>query len=382
MKTKKLSFFEALMLVSGAGIGTGMLTIPYAINQIGIFGTLIALVVAYGASAVMYLMIADLTLNSQKSNDLMGILNEHLFYGKGKRALNVIFFVVLVLLLLENLVVYIMCASDVLHELFGLDPVASKILFYLLSSIVMLFGIKGVGVGEKISVVLIGAVVLTLTVLSCFHVKGQLSLSFGAPHRIFAVYGLFMFAFSAIFSVIQVCNHMEKPALAGKAVVGGLSINAGITLFFAVAVILGSENITEIATTGLAQGIGWPIVTVICSVFVLLAMFSSYWSSGLAFADVIGSQLKLSDRWAWLIATFPTLIISIFLPLTVLDYVQIGAGALSVILVIVVIPAYRHAVLHVQGKPLLGKAAGSRWLVILMTAAICLMAVSSFIPID
>ena len=32
MKTKKLTFWESLMLITGAGIGTGMLTVPYAIS--------------------------------------------------------------------------------------------------------------------------------------------------------------------------------------------------------------------------------------------------------------------------------------------------------------------------------------------------------------
>ncbi|MGM9636880.1 MAG: hypothetical protein ACI3YK_02730 [Eubacteriales bacterium] len=43
MKTKRLTFTESLMLVAGAGIGTGILTIPYAINKIGVFGTVTAL---------------------------------------------------------------------------------------------------------------------------------------------------------------------------------------------------------------------------------------------------------------------------------------------------------------------------------------------------
>lgn len=382
MKTKKLTFTESLMLVAGAGIGTGILTIPYAIGRIGIFGTLLALVLAYAASALIYLMIADLTLHSERSTDLIGILDEHLFSGKGKKLLNILFFIVLVLLLLENLVVYILCASDVLCDLFGLNAVLSKLLFYIPASLVILFGIKGIGIGEKFSVGLIGSVVLTVTLLACFNIKGSLRLSFGAPDLVFAVYGLFMFAFSAIFSIIQVCNHIEKPELTGKAVIGGLSVNALITLVFATAVILGSEEITEIATIGLADSIGIPFVKVICSVFVLLAMFSSFWSSGLAFADVVGEQLHISKKWAWFIATLPTVAIAILLPLSVLDYVQIGAGALSVILVIVVLPAYYNAVKHSTRRPLLGKMAKSRALITAVAAAICLMAVSSFIPIN
>ena len=82
MKSKKLTFWESLMLVAGAGIGTGILTIPYAISKIGMLGTILALVIAYAVSAVMYLMIADLTLHSKKSAELLGILQENLFYGK------------------------------------------------------------------------------------------------------------------------------------------------------------------------------------------------------------------------------------------------------------------------------------------------------------
>lgn len=382
MKSRKLTFIESLMLVAGAGIGTGILTIPYAIGKIGVAGTLVALLLAYLVSAVMYLMIADLTRHSQKSDDLLGILGEHLFSGKGKRVLNILFFVLLVLLLLENLVVYILCASNVLSDLTGLDHSLSMILFYILASLVILFGIKGVGVGEKISVALIGSVVVLLTVLSCFHIKGEISLAFGSFDIVFAVYGLFMFAFSAIFSIIQVCNHIEKPALAGKAVIGGLSLNALITLVFSAAVILGSTEITEIATIGLAEGIGLPWVKPICAVLVLFAMFTSFWSSGFAFADVVGQQFKLSSKWAWLVATVPALLIAILLPLSVLDYVQIGAGALSIILVIVVLPAYSNAVRNAEDKLLLGRVAKSKALLVLVAIAVCLMAVSSFIPIS
>lgn len=381
MKTKKLTFVESIMLVAGAGIGTGILTIPYAISKIGVFGTITALVAAYAVSAVMYLIIADLTRNSAKPEDLLAILDEHLFSGKGKKTLNMAFLILLVLLLLENLVVYILCASHVLTDLLGMSDTVAKILFYTLASLVIFFGIKGMGVGEKFSMILIGGAVLVLMVLSCLDVKGSLDFSFGAPDVVFAVYGLFMFAFSAIFSIIQVCNHMEKKEQTGKAVIGGLTLNAWITAAFTAAVILGSDTVTEIATIGLSSGIGIPFVRVLCSVLVLFAMFTSFWSSGLAFADVVRGQFGLPTRISWFIATFPALLIAAFLPLGVLDYVQIGAGALSIILVIVVLPAYSHAVKKPKQALLLGKCSGNKFMIAAVAVAVILMAVSSFIPI-
>ena len=381
VKDKKLTFIEATMLVAGAGIGTGILTIPYAINQIGIWGTLTAVVAAYGVSVFLYLIIADLTLNSKESAGLLEILREHLLFGKHEKGLTAVFFVILTLLLLENLVVYIMCAADVLVALFEIDINLAKVVFYLLASLVIFFGIKGVGIGEKFSVTLIGSVIAILTVLALAAPRKSFSISFGEPHLVFAVYGLFMFAFSAIFSIIQVCNHIERTEDTKKAVVGGLTINACLTLIFAAAAILGSDQVTEIATIGLADTIGIPFVRIICSVFVLLAMFSSYWSSGLAFSDMVEEQFKLGKRQSWFLSTVPTILIAILLPLTVLDYVQIGAGALSVILVIVVLPAYYHAAKHSQKKLLLGRVAQSKPLLYIVGLMVILMAVSSFIPI-
>lgn len=381
MKTKKLTFTESLMLVAGAGIGTGILTIPYAISKIGVFGTVTALAVAYAVSAFMYLIIADLTRNSEKPDDLLAILDEHLFSGKGKKALNIAFLVLLVLLLLENLVVYILCAGNVLTDLLGINGTVTQILFYVLASVVVIFGVKGMGIGEKLSMLLIGGAVVTLMTLSFLHVKGSLSLSFGTSSTVFAVYGLFMFAFSAIFSIIQVCNHIEKKEHTTRAVIGGLTLNALITVAFTVAVILGSDTVTEIATIGLSNSIGIPFVRVLCSVLVLLAMFTSFWSSGFAFADVVSGQLGLSSRLSWFTATVPALLIAVFLPLGVLDYVQIGAGALSIILVMVVLPAYSNAVRRPKATLLLGKCSGNRIMLTLVAICVVLMALSSFIPI-
>lgn len=381
MKTKKLTFIESVMLVAGAGIGTGILTIPYAISKIGVFGTITALLIAYAVSAFMYLVIADLTRNSEKPEDLLAILDEHLFSGKGKKALNIAFLILLVLLLLENLVVYILCAGNVLIDLLGINSTVTQIIFYALASVVIIFGVKGMGVGEKLSMILIGSAVLVLMVLSFLNVKGSLSFSFGASSTVFAVYGLFMFAFSAIFSIIQVCNHIEKKELTGKAVIGGLSLNALITIAFTVAVILGSDTVTEIATIGLSESIGISFVKILCSVLVLLAMFTSFWSSGFAFADVVGGQFGLSTRISWFIATIPALLIAVLLPLGILDYVQIGAGALSIILVIVVLPAYYNAVKQPKTNLLLGKFSGNKIMLSLVALFIILMAVSSFIPI-
>ena len=381
-KTKKLTFWESVMLVAGAGIGTGIITIPYAISQIGVFGAATALLSAFVVSILTYLILADLVRNSTQSDDLIGALTEHLCKGKGRKFFSVLFLVLLALLLLEFLVVYSLCAGDVLSDLLGISRAVSILIFYFLASLIVFFGVKGMGVGEKISVLLIGAVVIVLTVLAFFHKNGSFPLIFGDPGKVFAVYGLFMYSMSSTFAVIQTCNHIEKPEQTGKAIIAGTAVNAGITAVFSIAVIIGSKAVTETATIGLSDGIGIPFVKVLCSILIIGAMFTSFWSIGFAFSDVVSNRFKLDTRLSWLITTVPAILLAVLLPLSILNYVQIGAGALSIVFLAVVFPAYKYAVSNPIQPPLLGKFSGKWPLLLFVVIGTVLMAVSSLIPVS
>ena len=381
MKKEKLSNFEGIMFVAGSGIGTGILTLPYAINKIGLFGTLIAVLVAYIVSAILYLMICEMTRNSKNSKELLGILNEHLFYGKFGKVLSIIFFIVLILMIIQNLIVYILCGSEILTNLLSINLVTSKIIFYVISSLVILSGIRGITNGEKVSVSLISAVILTLSVLALFNIQRGVTIGFGEPKKVLAVYGLFMFAFSSIFSVVQVTNYLKDKKSIRKVALTGLSLNALLTIIFAFISIIGSKEITTIATIGLSETLNSTLIKYMCSAFVLLAMFSSYWTSGLAFTDIVENSLKMKRKTAWIISTIPTIIIALLLPMSILDFIQIGAGALSIILVLVIIPAYSHAVKK-EKDPLLGSFAKSKLLLIMTAVFTVIMAISSLIPLD
>ncbi len=381
MKNKKLTFMEGLMLVTGAGMGTGILTIPYAASKIGILGTLIALILAYAASVITYLFIADLTLQSTDSTQLLGILKQHLFRGKYEKVLTYIFFGMFVIILLQNLITYIMCATNIISELFSIPAIAAKIIFYVLALLVLLFGIKGIGIGEKIAVPLIAGSIVLLIILSALKPQDTPEFSVGDVSIVTAVFGLFMFAFSAIFSVVQVTNHLENKKHTKSVLIGGLTINAVLTFIFTVVAIVGSKEVTEVAILGLSDTIGKPWVKIICSIFVLLAMFTSYWSSGLAFADVIKDEFGMGKRKAAILGTLPATILAIVLPLSILDYAQIGAGALSVVVGLIILPAYYNAVKDKAQGLLLGRFAKSKALIGLVGASTLLMAISSFIPI-
>ena len=380
MKPMRLTKFEATMLVAGAGLGTGILTLPYAISKIGVFGTLAAALFAYASSLIIYYMIADLALHSH-NGQLLEILQEHLFKGKYKKLLTDIFFFVLAAILLENLVVYILCAADVMTDLFGIDMRVSKIIFYVFASAVVFLGIRAIGQGEKTGMFFTAGAVFLLLFLSLFHIKNTPDFSFGRPALVLAVYGLFMFAFSAIFSIVQVCGYIEDKTAVKTVVRNGLLINMILTLIFGMVTVLASDEVTGIATIGLSNSLPYYFVKVVCSVFVIVSMLTSYWSIGLAFVDVIREYLGTGQRISWLLSTVPTLIVVLILPLSVTEYIQLIAGGLSVMLGLLVIPAYRNAVRDSDRELLLGKHGKSGILLGVTVFCILLMAVSSFIPV-
>ena len=68
-------------------------------------------------------------------------------------------------------------------------------------------------------------------------------------------------------------------------------------------------------------------------------------------------------------------------PLSILSYVQIGAGALSIIVGIIILPAYYYAVKDSNEELLLGKIGKSKVLIWIEGIFILLMAVCSCIKI-
>lgn len=378
MESKKISAWEAAMLIAGSGLGTGILAIPYAASRTGLFGIVSSVAAAFAASTLMHLLVADLVLNSKNSTQLMGIFKEHLFKGKNENLYSSLFFAVLAVVLLFNLAIYILVAAEVFTETFGIAPFVSKIIFYGVSSLIVVAGIKIIGVSEKYSMIIIGCVVLFLTVKSLNHPVRNIEFTFGSYRGALALYGLVMFSFSALFSVPQAANNIEDKNKLKTAVIAGIGINAAITLIFTVAAITASKIITPVATIGLSSSLG-KLTSFVCDVFVILAMFTSYLSIALAQLDIICIELKATRTQAFTFATVPSLLAALFLPVSFITMIQIVGGIVAVITSVLVIPGYIKATEHSNENLMLGRLGKNKILLNMVLASYVLMAVSSFI---
>ena len=376
---KQLTTWEAACIITGYGIGAGVLSMPYMAARNGLILSTLILILSLLASYVLHLMIAEIALKEGNGGQIISCLNRFLFRGKAKQVLTVIFFVLMAVILVTNLAAYISGAEEIIVGLLPIPSIAAKLLFYVVAASVVLFGLKAVGVSEKIAVTVIFALIAALAAASLLNVRNPLSLSAGSLNDALAYYGLAMFAMSAFFSVPQAVEGLDGDTKKiRKAVFLGLLNNFILILVISVCSLLSSTEITELAMVGWSAGIGlW--AQLIGGLFTVLAMLTTYWSLSLALGGIVDDMLHTGTKISWLLATLPSLILVLFNVAGFLDLMRTAGGLIAIIIAVMVVPAYHNARRDVPENNLLRRSGLP--LEIMIVIAYILMAVGSVVPV-
>ena len=376
---KQLTTWEAACIITGYGIGAGVLSMPYMAARNGLILSTLILILSLLASYVLHLMIAEIALKEGNGGQIISCLNRFLFRGKTKQVLTVIFFVLMAVILVTNLAAYISGAEEIIVGLLPIPSIAAKLLFYAVAASVVLFGLKAVGVSEKIAVTVIFALIAALAVASLLNIRNPLSLSAGSLNDALAYYGLAMFAMSAFFSVPQAVEGLSGDTKKiRKAVFLGLLNNFILILVISVCSLLSSTEITELAMVGWSAGIGlW--AQLIGGLFTVLAMLTTYWSLSLALGGIVDDMLHTGTKISWLLATLPSLILVLFDAAGFLDLMRTAGGLIAIIIAVMVVPAYHNARRDVPENNLLRHSGLPLEIVIVI--AYILMAVGSVVPV-
>ena len=288
---KKLTTWEAACIITGYGLGAGVLSMPWLAQKNGVPLSFLILTLALAASCLLHLMIAELTIQNGNSGQVIQCLSRFLWRGKLKSLMTVSFFVLMALILLTNLAAYIAGAAEVLEGLLPISALGAKLLFYAAAAAVVLFGLKAVGVSEKLAVTAIFAMVAVLAAASVLHIRNPLPLAPGSGNQALAYYGMAMFAMAAFFSVPQAVEGLEGDVTRiRRAVFLGIFQNYLLIVVITLCALLASTRVTEVAMVGWSQGIGlW--AQIVGSLFTVMAMLTTYWSLSLALglADEIQS---------------------------------------------------------------------------------------------
>ena len=308
----ELTFLEATSIIVGHGVGSGILSVPFLASRNTWWDILWIVAIAYGINLIMHYMIAELSYNNNGAQFIKCFENE-LFTGKFKKIATWIAFGLLGLSVLVNVAGFIAGASAVLRNWFGIPDWAGMLIYYAFAALIVFFGMKLVGICEKISVFAMVAVIGILFVATLLSDTSALPNTFVAGTNLLALFSMVSFSLSAVMSVPQVVKGLKgNTSRIRGSIAAGMGINVGLILIVTFMTLFGAgKGITEDgALVDLANHLGgW--VAIVGYVFSLLALSTSFWANTLNLRDIVHEQTRWSIKLSYLVATCPCLILAL-----------------------------------------------------------------------
>ncbi len=373
--SRKLTTFEAVSIVAGTGIGGGVMAVPYLASRSGYIPLIVIAAVAFSAALLLHLMLLEACLKSP-GMQILSVLDKFLF--KGNKALIYLFFGLIAVGNLSNLAAYILGGASV-TEGWGIPPFIGGAIFYGLCALIIVFGIKSVGIGEKAAMLGMIGIAAYISVIS-LQGGAAPQASTGDGRAWLALYGMLMFCLGAYLAIPQVVDGLEGDGKAASVAVStGVLLNLVITVAIALSVMRVSDTVTKVAIVGWSEKIGGVSGTM-GSLFVWLAMATSFWGMSFAFKDIIMEQFGVkSHMLAWLMCTAPAVML-LALGSGFIELLKLAGGATALILIFTLIPAFKNSRKQ-EGRWSLGFFGGTVFQVLVALAYLA-MAAGSLIPVD
>ena len=338
-----LTPLRATFVMVGAGVGAGIMAVPLLAERVGLPGLLVVLLLAYGGAGLIHLMLVEVLLRTGQPLQLIELMRLWVLSSGRRRWLLWLIFGLLVVAFAAALAAYVAAQSEILSEATGLPEPLCHPLVYAVSAGVVFFGLRAVGIVETVgSAALIACVAALL--IGGLGVGMELPVSTkGSPTDALALFGMVMYGYYAFFSVPQVVKGLAPDGrAAARAVMAGLAINGLLIAAVAIVALGVSEEVTEVAMVGIADALG-PWAGGIGSIFLVVALLTTYWAVSLALADVIAERTGAGFRVAWLAATLPSLLLLYVGAMGFLEWVRLAAGLTAIVIALVTIPMYVNA---------------------------------------
>lgn len=351
----KLSFAEATSIIIGHGVGSGILAVPYLASRNSVRDIIWIIALVYGINLILHLMIAELSYNNNGAQFIKCIEKE-LFRGKTGKVLAWICFGLIGFSVMANVCGFIIGGGAIFEAWLGIPVRASKVLYFVLVALVVLFGMKLVGICEKISVFAMVVVIGILLVATLLNGSSDFSNKFIAASNMVALYSMISFSLSAVMSVPQVVKGLEgdiKKVRASIALGTGLNVLLISVITFMTIYACGNKISQNGALVDLAGALGgW--VAVIGYIFSLLALSTSFWANTLNLRDIIHEQTGWGNRVSYIVCSVPGLLIALLGSISFVGFTRI-ASVIQVLTGIAIIVSYAKSRKKEKESPICGK---------------------------
>lgn len=294
LKTHRLTFWEAAMIIVGANIGSGILGLAYSIRKAGWPILLIWLIIAGFFTTVSMLYVAETTLRTKKNMQLPGLAKRYV----GDLGAWLIFISVAANAI-GCLIAYTNGSGRILSEMLGISTQMGSLLFAVPSVAVVWFGLKVTGIAEKI--ISTGMIVLLAVIIAASFMAPQAQVSqalFTNWTYAVPVFNVAIFCFIAQYAVPELArglSHDEKKL--APAIAAGMGITMLLLALVPLAVVslTGPDAVTQVATIAWGHALGdWAFFT--ANLFALCAMMTSYWAVAESFLTSIVDKFQLSSE--------------------------------------------------------------------------------------
>ena len=296
LKTSRLTFCEAAMMIVGSTIGSGVLGLAYASRRAGWPVLVIWLAVAALISAVSMLYVAEASLRTRLPLQLSGLAERYI----GKVGSWLLFFAVGATSFC-SLIAYTNGCGKILSDLLGISFEAGSLLFILPAVGVIWFGLKATGVAEKF--ISSGMIAMLLVLGGASFLSSRVPMgdilytdwTYAMP-----IFNITVFCYAVQYMVPEVARGFShQPGKLVPSILAGFAISFVILAVVPLSVflMLPLSEITEVASLSWGRALSHPIFYLLVNVFAFCAMLTSFWVISESFLTNMVDQFKLKNEF-------------------------------------------------------------------------------------
>lgn len=376
----KLTRFEAIAMIVGNSIGTGIVAVPYLAAKNNLFTVIWMVILGYVINVIMHLIIAELSYNNGGVQLVKSFENE-LFTGKFKKIFSWMVFGIYGLAIIVGVSGNINGGAQIFVNWFHLPMMIAQLCYYTIAAVVVFVGMKAVGIAQKYAVFAMLLIVIAMTIGTFTGTLNPASFADLKLNNMLGLYSMIVFATSANYAIAQVVKGLDGDIKAIRSTVfTGFAISSVLVLIVTSTVLIGTggECSKELAYMELGEHIGgWAIL--LAGIFSLVALLTTFWAQTLGLRDIVHEQINTGNKLSWLIATLPSLLFALFGVNSFIVLTRIMSGV-SILMSIALIITYGRSRKRAGCSPICG-VVGKLPFQILMLLSTIVSAIGAVIPL-
>lgn len=377
----KLTKFEAIAMIVGNSIGTGIVAVPYLATKNNLFTVVWMVILGYIINVIMHLIIAELSYNNGGVQLVKSFENE-LFAGRFKKIFSWIVFGIYGLAIIVGVSGNINGGAQIFMNWFGLPVMAAQLIYYAIAAIVVFVGMKAVGIAQKYAVFAMLVIVAAMTIGTFTGTLSPAAFADLKVNNMLGLYSMIVFATSANYAIAQVVKGLDGNVKEIRTTIfTGFGISSILVLVVTTTVLIGTggQCSKELAYMELGEHIGgWAIV--VAGIFSLVALLTTFWAQTLGLRDIVHEQINTGNKLSWLIATAPSLLFALFGVNSFIVLTRIMSGV-SILMSIALILTYGKSRKRAGSSPICG-IVGRLPFQILMLVSTIISAIGAVIPLS